>query len=112
MREKLKEFIENDLGYKVIGEAADGEEGIAKFKELKPDFTVLDLYMPVLTGRDALIQLMDYEPDAKIMMTSSKGTPEIIESCMDEGALAYVVKPYLPERTRETFQKVFDSVGC
>ena len=62
MRDKLKEFIEVELGHKVIGEAENGEEGIAKYKELKPDFVALDICMPVLTGRDALIQLIDYDP--------------------------------------------------
>lgn len=52
-RKVLKNLLEAD-GHTIIGEAKDGEEGIALFKELHPDITTMDITMPVLDGLEAI----------------------------------------------------------
>jgi chemotaxis response regulator CheB len=50
IRDTLREVLEQESGWEVCGEAANGREGIEKAQQLKPDLIVLDLSMPVMNG--------------------------------------------------------------
>ena len=52
-RKILREVLE-EAGHEIVGEAANGEEGIIMYKELKPDAVTMDITMPVMNGLDAL----------------------------------------------------------
>ena len=62
MRQSLKRALEAH-GYTVCGEAGDGREAIAKFAELKPDVTILDITMPEMSGIEALKHIKAINPD-------------------------------------------------
>jgi len=68
-------------GHDVIGEAGNGVEAIDRFRELKPELTMLDITMPEKTGLEALAEIMAIDPSARVLMCSALGQEsKVIES--------------------------------
>ncbi len=93
MRQMLVKIFNNE-GFSVVGEAADGEEAVAMFEELKPDLTTLDIVMPKMRGIEVLEHLMGKYPEAKIIMASSVSDARTVMHCLKMGAKQYITKPY------------------
>ena len=94
MRQKLRQIIEADPQFEVIGAARDGEDAIAKARELRPDVVSLDINMPKLDGIGVL-QLIMSERICPVVMVSSltqKGAVTTFE-CLELGAFDFVGKP-------------------
>jgi len=106
MRMMIKEILVKN-GYNVVGEANDGVEAIAKYKELKPDLVTLDITMPELDGIGALKQIKKDFPDAKIIMCSAMGQQSMVIDAIQAGAKDFIVKPFQAERVLEAISKVF-----
>lgn len=71
IRRSLRRILESVEGWKVCGEAADGQEGIDKAKELGPDLIILDLSMPRLNGLEAARILSKTMPKVPLLMFSA-----------------------------------------
>ncbi|WP_084102039.1 response regulator [Demequina sp. NBRC 110051] len=82
-------------GYDVVGEGANGEEGVALAKEHKPDVVVMDIKMPVMDGITAAEQIAAERVAPVVLLTAFSQT-ELVERARDAGAMAYVVKPFTP----------------
>ncbi|MBI5767064.1 MAG: response regulator [Verrucomicrobia bacterium] len=80
------------LGLKEVHEAHDGEDGVAKFRQLQPALVLLDINMPVLSGEAAIQQIMEIDPEAVIIMITSDGRHESVRKFLDLGASGYVLK--------------------
>jgi len=93
MRQMLVKIF-SDEGFAVVGEAADGVEAVAKFEELKPDLTTLDIVMPKMRGTEVLERLMGQYPEASIIMASSVSDARTVMQCLKMGAKQYITKPY------------------
>lgn len=96
MMDRLIDILE-EVGQEVVGRAINGEEGVKLYKELKPDLVFLDINMPVIRGRDALVQIINFDPDANVVMCSTVGSEDVIEECIEEGAIYYVLKPFIKD---------------
>ena len=73
-RVMLRHLLDAEDGFEVVGEAADGEQAVARAAELQPDVVMLDLAMPRLDGWEAIPKLAEVAPDARIIVLS--GFPE------------------------------------
>jgi len=76
--------------------AADGREGIAKARQLRPDVTLMDVQMPGISGIDAM-RLLAGDPetkDLKIIALTALATPEDRLTCLEAGASEYLAKPF------------------
>lgn len=105
MRMMIKDILtKND--YEVIGEAENGLKAIEKYKELKPDLTLMDITMPELDGIQAVKQIKEYDPAAKIVMCSAMGQQAMVIESIQAGAKDFIVKPFQAERVIEAIQKV------
>ncbi|MFW7415033.1 ANTAR domain-containing response regulator [Demequina sp. SO4-18] len=82
-------------GYDVVGEAANGEEGVALALEHKPDVVVMDIKMPVMDGITAAEKIAAARVAPVVLLTAFSQT-ELVERARDAGAMAYVVKPFTP----------------
>ncbi|GMA37457.1 transcriptional regulator [Demequina litorisediminis] len=82
-------------GYDVVGEGANGEEGVALAREHKPDVVVMDIKMPVMDGISAAEQIAQERLAPVVLLTAFSQT-ELVERARDAGAMAYVVKPFTP----------------
>jgi len=76
----------------VVGEAADGLEGVKRAKQLAPDIVLLDLHMPGVPGKEALRLLADEVPDAKVVMLTVSEDAQDLFDCLRSGAVGYLLK--------------------
>jgi len=95
MRTALKDVIENE-GYRAIT-AADGESGLKRALEEKPDLILLDVMMPKLDGYEVCAELRRLANSVPILMLTAKGQVEDRVSGLDAGADDYLVKPFSTE---------------
>lgn len=87
--------ILNSEGFDVIATAMDGEEGIEKYKELFPniDLVTMDITMPKMDGVTALEKIIEFDPEAKVIMISALGKQDLVKKSLLLGAKNYIVKP-------------------
>ena len=101
-RKILRNILEHN-GYAVAGEAIDGNEAVDLYKKLNPDFVTMDITMPSLNGIEALKQIKDYDPDAKIIIVTAAGQQEKRDLAKENGAAHFVTKPY-------DYQEIIDAL--
>jgi DNA-binding NarL/FixJ family response regulator len=75
--ELIIEMLEARGAYRVLGSTADGHEGLALAKQLKPDILILDILLPGISGLEVLRQLHDTQPDLKVLIFSAKSEKQI-----------------------------------
>ena len=105
MRMMLKDILTKN-GYNVIGEAENGLQAIEKYKELKPNLTILDITMPEMDGIAAAKGIKSADPNALIVMCSAMGQQSMVVESIQAGARDFIVKPFQPARVLEAVQKV------
>lgn len=80
-RKQLKDII-STLGTPVFVEATDGQSAIDKYKEVHPDLVFLDIVMPKKDGNDAIRDIMEFDPEATIIIASSVGTQSQLKNAL------------------------------
>ena len=87
--------ILNSEGFEIIGTAKDGLEGVEKYKELHPnvDLVTMDITMPNMDGVTALKHIIEFDPNAIVIMISALGKQELVKQSLLAGAKNYIVKP-------------------
>ncbi len=104
MRTLIKDALEVG-GFKIIGQAANGEEAIDLAFELQPDFITLDNILPDMIGTDILKVYMEEGLRSKIVMISAVGQESVVNEGLRLGAKAYVVKPFTTEQLVDIMNK-------
>ena len=104
MRMRIRE-IALDSGWEVAGEAANGEEGLARYRELRPDLMTLDIVMPKMDGVTALRQIKAEDPNAQVVMVSAVDQKAKLTECIRLGAVDFIVKPFDKARLKSFFEK-------
>ena len=97
MRKVVSDAL-NKGGHEVIGEAANGQEAVDRFQELKPEVMTLDITMPEKDGLAALQEIMALDPGARVIMCSALGQESKVLESIKIGAKDFVVKPFQPDR--------------
>jgi two-component system chemotaxis response regulator CheY len=92
-------------GHEVVGEAGNGLEAIARYQELKPEVTTLDITMPEKDGISALREIIELDPSAKVVMCSALGQESKVLESIKLGAKDFVVKPFQADRVLEAVGK-------
>ncbi|MBW3091400.1 response regulator [Bifidobacterium sp. 82T10] len=82
-----------DNGYKVVGEAANGEEAVDLTRKFRPDVVCMDVKMPRMDGIAAAGVICD-ENIAPVVMLTAFSQPDLVRQATGAGAMAYVTKPY------------------
>jgi len=95
MRTALRDVLEAE-GYRVL-DAADGEGGLARALEEKPDLILLDIMMPKLDGYEVCAELRRLANPVPVLMLTAKGQVEDRVTGLDAGADDYLVKPFSTE---------------
>jgi two-component system chemotaxis response regulator CheY len=82
-------------GFEVAGTAADGAQGVEKYKELYPniDLVTMDITMPVMDGVSALEKILEFDKEAVVIMVSALGKEDVVKKSLLMGAKSYIVKP-------------------
>jgi two-component system chemotaxis response regulator CheY len=95
-------------GYDIVATAADGEEGVEKYKELFPniDLVTMDITMPKMDGISALEQIMNFDKNARVVMISALGKQDLVKKSLLLGAKNYIVKPLDRKKVLERISQV------
>jgi two-component system chemotaxis response regulator CheY len=97
--------IAREAGWEIVAEAANGLEGLAMYRQHKPDLVTLDIVMPELDGVETLRQLRSEAPHARVVMVSAVDQRAKLRECITLGALDFVVKPFDKARLMSLFTK-------
>ncbi|SRR5258706_193551 len=92
LRTGVANIINQEPDLEVVGEAADGLEAVRAFERLRPDVMLLDLRMPVMEGVEAVRQIRERDPQARVIILTTYDTDEDIARALRAGAKAYVLK--------------------
>jgi two-component system NarL family response regulator len=79
----------------VVAEAVNGEQAVAMYREHLPDVTLMDMWMPVMNGFEALAAIRSEFPDARVVALSTYGGDEDIRRALIAGAQSYLTKDVL-----------------
>ncbi|MCL2478899.1 MAG: chemotaxis protein CheB [Treponema sp.] len=107
-RDILRDFLEEDGNFKIIGEASDGEEGVRKILALNPDLVTLDLEMPKMNGLEVIDAVMK-KVSVPIVVISSNDTAKTAYEATLKGALEFYSKDLFtsnlnPAKRREIYE--------
>ncbi|GAA1500492.1 response regulator transcription factor [Kitasatospora kazusensis] len=97
VRRGLRTFLEVQDDIEVVGEAADGADGVARAQELLPDVVLMDLKMPGVDGIEALKLLKQQGSTARILIVTSFTEHRTMVPALRAGAAGYVYKDVDPE---------------
>jgi two-component system, NarL family, nitrate/nitrite response regulator NarL len=102
----VRNMLQADEGFSVVGEAGDGDEAITQTLELLPDILLLDLNMPRLPGLEAMRAIMSGSPTVKIILLTSTVTPQEIIEALQIGARGIVLKDALADHLTNAIRTV------
>jgi DNA-binding NarL/FixJ family response regulator len=88
----VRNLLESQFGWSVVGEAADGQEAVEKIFLLEPDIALLDISMPGLNGLEATREILGRGSRTKILILSIHDSQDVIQQVLDSGAKGYVLK--------------------
>ncbi|MEU9237091.1 response regulator transcription factor [Streptomyces subrutilus] len=97
VRRGLRTFLEVQEDIDVVGEASDGEEGIARAEELRPDVILMDIKMPGTDGIEALRRLRALANPARVLIVTSFTEQRTVVPALRAGAAGYVYKDIDPD---------------
>ncbi len=92
VRRGLRDLIEKQPGWKVVGEATNGKEAVEKAKQLKPDVSILDISMPSLNGLEAARQIVASGSPTKVLILTIHHSDPLIQQMVKAGVRGYVLK--------------------
>lgn len=96
LRLDLREMLA-DAGHDIVGEAGNGAEAVELARQLKPDFIIMDVKMPVMDGLTAA-KIIAEEDIAPVLLLTAYSQQDIVEKAKDAGVIAYLVKPVREEQ--------------
>lgn len=112
MRKNLTTILEED-GHTIIGEASNGRQAITQYEELRPDIVTMDISMPIMSGVEAVQQIIAQFPEAKIVMISAVNQKKMVYNAITAGAKHYIIKPIESKKVLSVINEVLsnDSTG-
>ncbi|MFF2655216.1 response regulator [Streptomyces sp. NPDC058045] len=106
VRRGLRTFLEVQDDIEVVGEAADGAEGVARAAELRPDVVLLDVRMPGMDGIEALRALREQQSPARVLVVTSFTEQRTVVPALRAGAAGYMYKDVDPEALAAAIRSV------
>lgn len=94
--------------YEVVGNALDGQLGVEKYIELRPDVITLDVTMPIMDGLETATKLVEINPNVKIVMLSAMGDDTLLDQARAIGVKFFLMKPFRPETLQAKLSEVFE----
>ena len=91
-RSGVRSLLQRNERFAVVGEAADGVEGVKRALQLRPDVILLDLNMPGMSGVETLQLLLQDRPDAAVLMLTVSEEAEDLAAALQAGARGYLIK--------------------
>ncbi len=92
VREAVKARMIEASGVEIVGEAADGEELLAKVRELEPDVAIVDVELPGMDGIEASKEILKVRPETRVIIFTAHAQPDLLTLALRAGASGYVLK--------------------
>lgn len=92
--------------WEVVGNALDGQLGIDKYIELRPDVITLDVTMPVMDGLETARKLFEINPKIRIIMLSAMGDETLLNQAREIGIRHFLTKPFQPPALQEKLAEI------
>ncbi len=92
----IKRALEEADGFDVVAEASSGSQVLPLVSQTDPDLALLDLRMPEMDGLTCLDRIRKQHPKVKVVILSVSTDPEVVQTVLNHGAAAYVVKSVNP----------------
>ena len=104
IREGIASLLELETSISVVGMAEDGEDAVAKAQDLKPNITLMDVRMPVMSGVEATARLRETVPGCQVIMLTTFDDEEFILQSLLAGACGYLMKDLPPKDLVQAIQ--------
>jgi DNA-binding NarL/FixJ family response regulator len=106
LREGIASLVASQSDMELVAEASTGREALEQFRNHQPDLTLMDLQMPDMDGIEAMVAIRDEFPEARIIvLTTYKGDVQVLRA-LKAGARAYLLKGLLRKELLETIRAV------
>ncbi len=92
LREGIRMLLTRAPDIEIVGEASNGEEAVAKVKELHPNVVLMDITMPGMNGLEATGQIKQFAPDTRVLILTVHETDQYLSQMLEVGAAGYLVK--------------------
>jgi len=92
LREGLRQLLERERDFEVVGEAGDGEEAVSLSSKLKPDIVIMDIVMPELSGIEATKLIKQANPATAVLIFTAYSDIRYILGLLEAGACGYLLK--------------------
>ena len=111
LREGLAGLLAEQPDIEIVGEAVDGDDTLAKVRELKPDVLLLDLLMPKLDGLGVLAQIGDSMPETKVIVLTGVDDEEYLSRSIQAGVKGYLIKDVASGQLIDAIRSVANGEG-
>ena len=108
VRKTLKQILTNQ-GYRIVGEAENGEEAIQLFRETNPTIVTMDLVMPLMNGVEATKRILQINPSAKVVILSAMMQENLVTEAIVAGAKDYIMKPFQTDDVARVLRNVISN---
>jgi DNA-binding NarL/FixJ family response regulator len=111
-REGIAAVIKNQPDMLLVAEAASGGEALQRFREHRPDITLMDLRLPDSSGIEAMIAIRTHFSEARVILVSTFEGDVEIQSALQAGAWGYILKTMHPREMVEIIRHVYAGRKC
>ena len=105
IREMIKDAV-GSAGWTVVGEAANGQEGIDRYEQFRPTAVTLDLVMPQYDGLHALRGIRALDPTAQVLVVSALDQTAVLKDAFKMGAADFILKPFDPQQLVDSLERL------
>jgi DNA-binding NarL/FixJ family response regulator len=106
LREGLRALIDNQPDLSLVAEASDGQDALVQYRSHRPNITLMDLQMPLMSGIEAITAIRSEFPGARIIVLTTFAGDVLAQRALKAGALAYVLKGLVRKELLETIRAV------
>lgn len=105
-RDTLRKVLEHAGAGRVVAEAGDGAEAIARAREVRPDVVIMDIALPDIDGIEATKKILEQEPGMRVLALSSSDEPSQVIATIKAGAAGYLLKTAGPEELADAVGRI------
>lgn len=107
-RQGVRDILETETGFEVVGEAADGQVALQLSRDLAPDVVIMDINLPTMNGLQVTRRIKGEQREIKVIMLTGYDNVEQIFHAIRAGASAYCAKDIMPDDLVKTIRMAFD----
>ena len=108
VRTLIKTVVKN-MNCEIVGEANNGKDAVSMYHKLKPTMLLLDINMPIKSGKQALAEIRKKFPNTFIIMLTSLTDSETVEDCIKLGATGFIRKDLPIDEMREVIKQTWSA---